>query len=148
MGTKKPDESINFWQKIPDQSLNKKTIDSLRSHKKEFLILDFWASWCEPCKDSIPFYKATFSRRNQEKFHFVTIGADDHKKDAENFVKEMKIEDYAFWDEGQTYSKLLGIQSLPTLIILDQEGKMIFTQSGFSEKKKAVLLKKLDDLKL
>lgn len=137
---------LNVRTQIPTQTLNKGSIDELLVSKKKFLVIDFWASWCEPCKDSLPFYESIFSQDRYSDFDFVAVGVDEKKADSEAFIQKINFKAHSVWDQNRIFSKSFDIHSLPTIIVLDQEGKLLYSKTGFSEKKKKAFLEKLSEL--
>jgi thiol-disulfide isomerase/thioredoxin len=146
MTSKAPPPTPNVRALIPTQTLNKGTIDDLLVSKKKFLVIDFWASWCEPCKDSLPFYESTFSEGRYSDFDFVAVGVDEKKADSEAFIQKINFKAHSVWDQNRVFSKSFDIQSLPTMIVLNQEGEILYSKTGFSEKKKKSFLEKLSEL--
>lgn len=146
MSSKKQMEMKPLSESLPKTRLGSDTDFTLPP--KKYLILDFWASWCEPCKDSFPFYENALNKKKSEKWNFVTIALDPKKLDAENFLQKFPFSGIALWDEGGKLAKRFGINALPSFFIIDDKDQIVFQQIGFSENKKQLILQKLRELNL
>lgn len=88
-------------------------------------VVDFWATWCQPCIKEIPEYNALYQKFREEKFRMVGITLDSG--DAESikpFVTQLNIEYPIYLGDELVKSEFGGIQVYPTTFILDQEGKI------------------------
>jgi thiol-disulfide isomerase/thioredoxin len=118
----------------PDFTL--KTLDgpeiSLSRLRGQVVLLDFWATWCAPCREAIP-HLINIQKTYQEKGVEV-IGMNVDKGDAETvrrFVKSMEIP-YAITLTPEEVSRKYGVTALPTTILIDKEGKIRQKFLGFT----------------
>lgn len=110
------------------------------------LVLDFWASWCGPCRESLPFSSDLLKTYSAKGVRFVGVNEDDRPEDARAFMKDVKFDFPAFWDKGRALSKKFEIDAIPTLVILDAKGKVLAIESGFTETRKKELAKRFETL--
>ncbi|WEK37026.1 MAG: TlpA disulfide reductase family protein [Candidatus Pseudobacter hemicellulosilyticus] len=129
------------------KDLNGKTV-SLADYKGKVVILDFWATWCAPCKASFPDMQRSVNKYSKDKdvaFFFVhTFEKNENPvKDAADFIKDKQ---YTFQvlmdlkDEATKSNKVaagFNIKGIPTKIIIDRQGLVRFRQVGFSKKDEA-----------
>jgi thiol-disulfide isomerase/thioredoxin len=113
--------------------------------QQEYTMLDMWASWCEPCKASLPFYYELESKYNG-RLRLVAVSQDDSFKEATDFINENKLNGLFFWDEKKKLSSYLKLEAIPMLYIIDKNGNVIAEFRGFTKKKKAILEDKLAEL--
>ena len=103
---------------------------SLAGHNGRVVLLDFWATWCEPCRLSFPEYQALASRYG-DRVAIVGISEDDEAAGIGNFVEETGASFPVAWDGDKTVARSYQIKSMPTLVIIDQNGLVRFVHSGF-----------------
>lgn len=119
-------------QNVSDQILHGNT--RLLSESHELVILDFWASWCGPCKESLKALNG-LQAKYKNKVMFIAINEDEKKEDAIFFLKSMSLENLlVIGDPGQKIAKSVQLQAVPSMIILDKNGKVLFRKMGFGKK--------------
>jgi len=99
--------------------------------------LDFWATWCGPCKASFPgMQKAVqkYANNNNVKFLFVNAweNVSDKKKNAEDFIKKNKYPFQVLLDEQNKVIDSYKVSGIPTKFIIDKAGNIRFMKVGFS----------------
>ena len=98
---------------------------NLRDYEGKLILLNFWATWCAPCKDEMPSLddlKVNSDLNNIEIFP-INVGKDDLKKMNE-FFNNLKIKNLTiFLDNPKTLAKDLGLRGVPTTILFNKEGK-------------------------
>lgn len=91
---------------------------------KKYILIDFWASWCNPCRKEIPNIKKLYAQYAAKGFEVISISIDKKKEDWEKAVKEEKLEWPNFLDETNV-AKLYKVRAVPTMYLIDAEGKMV-----------------------
>lgn len=92
---------------------------------KKYLLLDFWASWCKPCRKEIPNIMNLYQKYHAKGFEVVSISADTSAEAWEKALKEEKLPWYNDRDGEQGICNLYKVQYYPTLYLLDAEGKVV-----------------------
>ena len=95
------------------------------------VLLDFWASWCEPCKASFPVMAELQKRYGPQGFVVVAINVDEKRADMEEFLKKNPATFAVVRDAGQKLVAQAGIATMPSSFIVDQGGRVRFLHSGF-----------------
>lgn len=129
-------EGFDIKTELSQQEVLQKNKD-ISSDKYEYVIIDFWASWCDPCKESIPYYEKLEKEYPKNKVLFLTINLDDEKKDAEKFLKEFPSVFNVYWDKNKVFMKKLDFDSIPHLIVLDKKWNLIENIKGYNSKSKS-----------
>jgi cytochrome c biogenesis protein CcmG, thiol:disulfide interchange protein DsbE len=112
---------------------------SLSSLKGKVVYIDFWASWCGPCKQSFPWLNEMQSKYGAKGFQVVGINVDAKTTDAKTFLTEVPAQfTVAFDDKGAT-PKQYGIKGMPSSVLIDGNGKVISQHTGFRDADKAQL---------
>jgi peroxiredoxin len=115
---------------LPDTKGN--TI-SLSSLKGKIVLIDFWASWCGPCRRSVPELKKVYSKYQSKGFEIYGISLDADKNDWMQALKEDKINWIRVNDlKGET-AGIWNVAYIPTVYLLDKEGKILAINPSHEE---------------
>lgn len=112
------------------------------------VLVDFWASWCAPCKESFPAMKELHEKYSAQGLVVVAVSIDDDKADMDAFLKKNPMPFTLVRDpQSKLFDKQLGLTGVPVSYILDKQGKVAFTHSGYEGKKtKKLLTEKIESL--
>ncbi|HEX7672544.1 MAG TPA: TlpA disulfide reductase family protein [Bdellovibrio sp.] len=113
--------------------------------KGKVVIVDFWASWCAPCKEAIPHYNR-LATKYKDKVVFLGINEDDDSKERDAFMKMQEISFAVFSDKEKQMAKDFQVAALPTLFVFDKNLKPVTMYRGFNDKKPQVLEKTIQEL--
>jgi thiol-disulfide isomerase/thioredoxin len=100
------------------------------------VVLNFWASWCPPCTEEMPYYQKAFTTYGDRiSFMMVNLGAEkDTRADAENYLKEGAYTFPVYYDIDGEAQRLYGVSSIPVSIFLKPGGVLSdFTVGGLDE---------------
>jgi cytochrome c biogenesis protein CcmG/thiol:disulfide interchange protein DsbE len=106
---------------------------SSRDLRKHYVLLDFWATWCPPCRQSIPELirlSADYQRRGLK---VVGINLDESKSDVPPFIRQFKIPYPVLLGGDSSIMDRFGVRGLPSFYLLDPDGKIIRTWVGYGE---------------
>lgn len=120
----KKGEKFNLG-KVKDIQGNK--ID-LKENKGRITVVNFWFINCPPCRVEIPDLNELVNKYGSDSVRFVAVAL-DQKYDLENFIRTMPFK-YQIVDEGRYLAQNYNIQSYPTHVVVDKEGKVYFHTSG------------------
>ena len=109
-------------------------LDSLRGRT---VLLDFWASWCGPCRHSFPWMN-DFQRRYASKgLTIVAVNLDKDRELAKGFLAEVPAEFTVAFDPSGKTAESYGVKAMPTTLVISPEGRIVATHTGFDPKKTA-----------
>jgi peroxiredoxin len=141
--------------KAPSFTLEK--VDGGRQKLADFLgqgpvLLNFWASWCKPCKQEAPHLIKLYEELHESGLQVVAISVDDVNSvgKVKTATRKLGLPYPVLLDPRGEYSKRLGVASLPTNVLLDNDGRIVRTFTGFrpgDEKEFAAEIKKLMQVK-
>lgn len=114
-----------------------------KKEKVDYVFVDFWASWCDPCKESFPFYEAKL-KSAKKKIRFISVNLDDKIEKATAFLKEFPQSHPTVWDKERKFMNLLNFDAIPYLLILDKDWKQVEAINGFNNKTKKKIEKYLE----
>jgi thiol-disulfide isomerase/thioredoxin len=102
----------------------------LSTLKGKTVVLDFWATWCGPCKAQRPLYLQVESKYKQDPdVVFVQVNTDEDRTLVEPFVKSQKWPEAGYFDGG--LADFMKVNSLPTTLIVDKSGQVSSRMAGF-----------------
>ena len=104
----------------------------LGKYKGKYLLIDFWASWCGPCRQAIPKVKELYKEKQADGFEVVSISIDENEKAWRKAMEEEKMP----WGQLLTPNKdstmkQFQFSGVPTLYMVDPDGKIITTFLGY-----------------
>jgi cytochrome c biogenesis protein CcmG, thiol:disulfide interchange protein DsbE len=111
----------------------------LSAYKGKTVYLDFWASWCGPCKQSFPWMNDMQKRYGAKGFQVVGVNLDQKNEDAKAFLQaNPALFDVAFDPEGKT-PKAYGVKGMPTSMLISPDGKVLIVHQGFKDENREEL---------
>lgn len=124
---------IEVGKKAPD--FNLETIDGgkilLSRLKGKPVLLDFWATWCGPCRKALP-HTQELDHKYGDRMHVITVNLKEDNEKVQKFLEENKYEFHVVMDrEGKTATSY-GVSGIPTFILIDKDGVVRFAQAGLS----------------
>jgi len=117
-------KNLKTYQNIIFKNSEKKDIN-LDNYKGKILVLNFWTTWCLPCREEMPSLDIlqSNSRFNNLKIFPINIGQEELIK-SKNFFKDLNIKNLEiYFDPGVNLVKKFSLRGIPTTILLDKEGK-------------------------
>jgi len=91
---------------------------------KKYVLVDFWASWCAPCRKEIPNLKALYEKYAAKGFEIVSISIDSDKKAWEKALEEEQLPWPNYLDDGSA-AKACNVRAVPTMYLLDEKGSVL-----------------------
>jgi peroxiredoxin len=103
---------------------------SLAAHAGKVVVVDFWATWCVPCKQSFAAYQKLVQRMNGD-LVVVAISQDDEPDGIAAFVAETGAEFPVVWDDGKAVAKSYDPPTMPTAFVVDKSKIVRFVHAGY-----------------
>jgi thiol-disulfide isomerase/thioredoxin len=98
---------------------------SVKDLRGKVVVLDFWATWCGPCVAEMPRLKALYERYREKGLEVIGVSLDDEEGKLTRFVKARDIRwPQAFGPDARTLRDQWGVESIPTVFVLDREGRL------------------------
>ncbi|WP_374574077.1 TlpA disulfide reductase family protein [Phenylobacterium sp.] len=107
----------------------------LADYRGRVVFLDFWASWCAPCKISFPYIERLGARFGPKGLSVVSVNVDHDQAKARAFLQSMNADLDVVFDPKGVLAKRYAVEGMPTSLIFDRQGRRRFTVQGFDETK-------------
>ena len=105
---------------------------SLEAYRGKFVYVDFWASWCAPCKRSFPWMNELRKRYPEKDLAIVAVNVDASRADAERFLASTPASFTVAYDPAGTTPRQYAIKGMPSSVLVDPNGQVVFRHTGFT----------------
>ncbi len=102
---------------------------SLRDLRGKVVLLNFWATWCPPCKEEMPLFVEVYRKYREKGFEILAVSMDSKPEPVEKFVREYRFPFPVLMDDGNVSTKY-GVQGLPTSFLIDRDGEVVKVRLG------------------
>jgi thiol-disulfide isomerase/thioredoxin len=135
-------------QTAPDlsiRSLNNRGTLALDRMSGKIVVVDFWATWCEPCKQSFPVLEQ-LSKRHPGKVEVVGVSVNDEVDGVAKFAEDLHTTFAIGWDDGHAIAKRWNVQTMPTSFVIDASGTVRHVHAGFHDDTDKKIAEEVDSL--
>jgi cytochrome c biogenesis protein CcmG, thiol:disulfide interchange protein DsbE len=105
----------------------------LADFKGKTLYLDFWASWCVPCKQSFPWMNGMQAKYKDRGLRILGVNVDKHAADAEHFLERIPATFALAMDPAGDVPRRYGVKAMPTSVLIGPTGQVLELHAGFSQ---------------
>jgi len=140
--------AIEIGAAAPDCHLTKLSDGSaLPLHQPgKVVYVDFWASWCGPCMQSMPFMNELHDQLKSQDFEIIAVNLDEERKDADGFLEKFPAKFTIAGNADMNCPSSFGVQAMPSSYIIDRQGKVRHIQLGFHQSEVAEIRQKVQNL--
>ncbi|HEY2683140.1 MAG TPA: TlpA disulfide reductase family protein [Steroidobacteraceae bacterium] len=103
----------------------------LQPYRGKVVYLDFWASWCAPCRQSFPWMQAMQETYRQQGFLVLAVNEDRDQREAQRFLTAYNPGFEVRFDSNGKMAERFELKGMPTGLLIDRNGKVRFTHIGF-----------------
>jgi len=120
-------------QAAPDFALKSSTGENLRlsEYRGDVVMVNFWATWCGPCRQEMPLLDQLYSRYERVGFTLLGVNIDDNSSKAMNMVQELGVSFPVLFDSRKQVSKLYQVDTMPATVLIDREGTVRYIHHGY-----------------
>jgi peroxiredoxin len=120
-------------QAAPDFALKSSTGDNLRlsEFRGDVVMINFWATWCGPCRQEMPLLDELYQRYERVGFSLLGVNIDDDSRKAMNMISELGVNFPVLFDNTKEVSKLYQVDAMPVTVIVDRDGNVRYVHQGY-----------------
>ena len=120
-------------QPAPDFALKSSTGDNLRlsEFRGDVVMINFWATWCGPCRQEMPLLDELYQRYNRVGFNLLGVNIDDDSNRAMAMISELGVDFPVLFDSSKEVSRLYNVDAMPVTVLVDREGNVRFVHQGY-----------------
>src|SRR6201987_1156908 len=104
---------------------------SLAQYKGQVVMLNFWASWCGPCRQEMPLLEDIYKKYSKMGFTLIGVNVEPDSKAAEGFLKQTPVSFPVIYDKDSTVSKAYDVSGMPSTVIIDRKGNIRVLHRGY-----------------
>jgi thiol-disulfide isomerase/thioredoxin len=107
---------------------------AIASDRGNVVLLDVWATWCEPCRDALPMYQDLAKHYEARGLKVYALNVDEDSRAIPPFLQETKVSLPILVDaNAEVADKVLRVRSMPTTVLIDRKGVVRYVHEGFAE---------------
>jgi peroxiredoxin len=117
----------------PDFALKSSTGANLRlsEYRGDVVMINFWATWCGPCRQEMPLLDQLYSRYQRVGFSLLGVNIDDDSSRAMDMIHELGVSFPVLFDSRKEVSKLYQVDAMPVTVLVDREGNVRHVHKGY-----------------
>lgn len=113
---------------LPSRSGDKVSLAQL---KGKVVMLNFWASWCGPCRQEMPLLEQMHKRYSALGFTLVGVNVDANSKDAEEWLSKTPVSFPVLFDRESKVSAMYDVKAMPSTVFIDRKGNVRYLHKGY-----------------
>lgn len=103
----------------------------LEDLRGQVVMLNFWASWCGPCRQEMPLMDEIYKKYEKFGFTVLAVNVDEDSADADRFLDVVPVSFPILYDNESRVSELYSVDAMPTTIMIDRDGNRRFLHRGY-----------------
>jgi peroxiredoxin len=103
----------------------------LSEHLGEVVLLNFWATWCGPCRQEMPLLDALYSKYQRAGLVLLGINIDEDREHATEMAQTLKVSYPILFDERKDVARAYQLGTMPLTVLIDREGVVRYVSEGF-----------------
>ena len=120
-------------QPAPDFALKSSTGENLRlsEYRGDVVMINFWATWCGPCRQEMPLLDELYARYQRVGFNLLGVNIDDDSRRAMQMIDELGVNFPVLFDARKEVSELYNVEAMPVTVLVDREGTIRYIHHGY-----------------
>jgi peroxiredoxin len=120
-------------QPAPDFTLSSDTGENLRlsEFRGQVIMLNFWATWCGPCRQEMPMLDKLYQQYSRNGFVLLGVNIDDNVANAVDMAKKIGISFPVLFDTDKRVSRRYDVDAMPSTLFIDRDGRLRHVHRGY-----------------
>ena len=120
-------------QAAPDFALKSSTGSNMRlsEYRGDVVMINFWATWCGPCRQEMPLLDDLYTRYERVGFKLLGVNIDDDSRRAMDMIEELGVSFPVLFDESKDVSRLYQVEAMPVTVLVDRSGTVRHVHHGY-----------------
>jgi peroxiredoxin len=97
----------------------------------QVVLINFWASWCGPCRDELPLLEQLHTRYRRAGFALLAVNIDDDRANADAMLRKLGVGLAPLYDGDKRVAKRYDVDTMPATLIVDRDGRVRYVHRGF-----------------
>lgn len=121
--------------RAPDFALNSSTGRNMRlsESRGEVVLINFWATWCGPCRQEMPQLGRLYEQYRVAGFTLLGVNIDDSRANAEAMVKKLGVRFPTLFDSDKRVARLYDVDTMPATLLIDRDGRVRYVHRGYRD---------------
>ncbi|NOX77166.1 MAG: TlpA family protein disulfide reductase [Gammaproteobacteria bacterium] len=117
----------------PDFTLKSRSGENIKLSelRGEVVMINFWASWCAPCRQEMPLLEAMYDKYADLGFTLLGVNVEEDSSQATDLLREIPVSFPVLFDNTNRVSKLYNVVAMPSTILVDRDGNMRYLHRGY-----------------
>ena len=126
-------ESVSISGPAPNFTLKSLSGENIKLSELtgNVVLINFWASWCGPCRQEMPFLNAIHNKYKALGFTVLGVNVEEEVANARSFIAERPVDFPILFDSNNKVSELYKVIAMPTTVVIDRDGKLRFLHQGY-----------------
>lgn len=103
----------------------------LSEHRGEVVMINFWATWCGPCRQELPLLNRIHEQYRKAGFTLLGVNVDDSAANAQDMARKLGVTFPVLFDAGKRISRLYDVDAMPSTVLIDRDGKVRYVHRGY-----------------
>lgn len=104
---------------------------SLAQYKGQVVMINFWASWCGPCRQEMPLLEDIYKKYNKLGFTLIGVNVEPDSKAADEWLKQTPVTFPVVYDKDSKVSRAYNVSGMPTTVIIDRKGNLRYVHQAY-----------------
>lgn len=103
----------------------------LKEQRGKVVLVNFWATWCAPCREEMPQLNKLFDKYRASGFTLLGVNVDEDSRNTAGVASQLGVKFPVLLDSDKAVSKLYALSAMPSTVLIDRDGRLRFSHSGY-----------------